>query len=116
MVWRGLARSAVVRRAYKGTMRAVLLGALVLVVLAIARPAHAGVRIIVVNTGADIMHIRDLPPETAKETDYTAIGYRYDRFGVYWLDFWRWGGEFVVYNDRAYAPLSASQLAELGGA
>jgi len=96
-------------------MRALVKSVLVVAVLLAARPAHAR-GIVIINTGNDVAHIRDLPADVAKESGFTAIGYRYDLFGVFWLDLWRWGGEFVAYNEHSYAPLSSEDLASLGGA
>jgi hypothetical protein len=98
-------------------MRSILLGSLVVMALLEVRPAYAGRGgIVIINTGDDIIHIRDLPPEIATETGLKSIGYHYDRLGVFWLDVWRWGGEFVVYGDDGYAPVTAAQADALGGA
>jgi hypothetical protein len=28
----------------------------------------------------------------------TKIGYQYDNFGIFWLDLWTWGGDYVIYD------------------
>jgi hypothetical protein len=40
-----------------------------------------------------------------------AVGYHYDYFGVFWLDFWTWDGQWCLYNGNRYWPLSAQQAA-----
>jgi hypothetical protein len=88
----------------------------VFVTLVQASPAQArrsGAAI--VNTGDDLIHIRDLPADTTATLGVDAIGYRYERVGVFWLDLWRWDGEFVVYKDNGYIPLDDDTLATLGG-
>ncbi len=86
-----------------------------LIVLSLANPAEAR-GIIIINTGDDILELRPLQPDDARDTGFTKLGYHYQRFGVFWLDVWRWGGEFCVYNGTSYAPLDAEELEMLGGA
>jgi hypothetical protein len=101
-------------------MRVLALHVIVIfLVLFSASPAHAGRGgIVIINYGEDTLHIRDLPPEVANQIGYPTLAYRYDLFGVFWLDLWRWGGEFVVYDEGqlSYAPLTAEDLEALGGA
>ncbi len=85
------------------------------IVLALGTPAEAR-GIVIINTGDDILYLKDLQPDDARDTGFTKLGYHYERFGVFWLDMWRWGGEFCVYNGDSYAPLTAEDLEMLGGA
>jgi hypothetical protein len=106
------------------------------IVLLVASAAHAR-ELGVISTGGDIIPLRDLPPETAAPVEFTSLGYHYDVIGIFWLDIWRWGGEFVVYTSDtdvssrdasdaaggslvlerwAYAPITSEQLERLGGA
>ncbi len=105
-------------------MRVAVLGFL-LVMLAEARPAEArrGGGIVVINVGDDIMHVRQTSPEAATNEDGSAaeldqIGYHYSRFGLFWVDLWRWEGEWVLYSSDggSYAPISDAELEQLGGA
>jgi len=111
-----IALGRLVRRRYDRPVRLLLPLCVLVALLCMTRPAHAGRGIVIINTGDDVAHIRDLPADVAKETGYPAIGYHYSRFGVFWLDLWRWGGEFCAYRDNSYAPLSDADLAGLGGA
>jgi hypothetical protein len=46
------------------------------------------------------------------------IGFKYDYFGLFWLDLWNWGGEYVAYNslneDTVY-KVSKTQAADMMG-
>ncbi|MBA3395473.1 MAG: hypothetical protein H0T89_22690 [Deltaproteobacteria bacterium] len=87
-----------------------------LVLTVAARPAEArrgGGGIVVINTGETIIHIRDLPPATAAVIGYRKLGYKHALFGLFWFDFWRWDGEFVVYNDGG-SSIEAEAIADLG--
>jgi hypothetical protein len=56
-----------------------------------------------------------LPPEIAEAAGLSSLGYRYDVTGVYWLDFRRWGDEFVVYTSDTGASAHDTSSAA-GGA
>jgi len=96
------------------------------VVMAAARPAEARRGrggIVVINLGDDIMHLRQTSSEVVLGEDGTEarldrIGYHYERFGLFWVDLWRWGGEYVLYSGdgMTYAPLTDAELDALGGA
>jgi hypothetical protein len=59
--------------------------AIVLLVVSAAHARDLGL----ITTGGDILHLRDLPPETAAAVGFHSLGYRYNVLGIYWLDFWR---------------------------
>jgi hypothetical protein len=85
-------------------------------VVALGGKAEAGRGVIVITSGDDVFHIRDLPAATAAEIGYGKLGYHYDYFGVFWLDLWRSGGEFCVYRGNTYVVLDDKDLEALGGA
>jgi hypothetical protein len=44
------------------------------------------------------------------------IGFHYDYFGLFWLDLWNWGGEYVIYNSAKQGEvLTAKQAAAFLG-
>ena len=97
-------------------MRALLIGVVVAWVVGTATPAEArrgGV--VVINTGDDITHVRDLSPEVAAQVGYSKLGYHYERFGLFWFDLWRWDGEFVIYEGSTYVSLDDDNLTLVGG-
>lgn len=61
-------------------------------------------------TKEDFIHIRDVPPEIAEATGLHALGYHYKVLGIYNLDLWRWGGEFVIYRTTLDPPITAAEL------
>lgn len=90
--------------------------AVFLAVLAAPRPAHAVP--VIYNTGDDIMYLRDIPPDVAKDEPDLAgykVGWHYSRFGLFWVDFWRWGGELCVYQGNTYEPVPHEAVEALGG-
>ena len=66
----------------------------------------------IISTGDDIISIRDLEPDEAVTLGFHSLGYRYQTFGFFGLDVWRWGGEFVAYKT-APEP-AADELHALG--
>jgi hypothetical protein len=46
--------------------------------------------------------LQKLDPATRAEIEaghYDTVGFHYTHFGLFWLDIWSWGGEYVVYNE-----------------
>jgi hypothetical protein len=71
-----------------------------------------------VTYGDSVFHVADIPAER-KEVfrqlagQDVAVGYRYDYFGVFWVDLWTWGGQWCLYDGSSYSPLSAVQAAAI---
>jgi hypothetical protein len=95
-----------------------------LMVICAARPAAAK-GFFLITHGDDIDHVHDIIPEARAEIasefgGEPAIGYKYSSFGLFYLDIWTWGGEYVVYAGDSYidvesAGLTDEDLAELAG-
>jgi hypothetical protein len=96
---------------------------LALVVLALdAMPASA--KIVLITRGETIAHVADIPSpmkekvreelrkDTGKDVE-PAIGFRYSYFGVFWIDFWTWGGKHCLYQDKTYFDAPPDFLAAL---
>lgn len=90
--------------------------------------ARRGAGFVVINTGDAIIHIKDLPKDKSLDTSliedrptfgrshvFDKLGYRHERFGVFWFDLWRWDGEFVLYDGDTYISISDEMADELGG-
>jgi len=45
----------------------------------------------------------------------TSIGFKYAYFGIFWLDLWRYDGEYCIYHDKEYVPISKAVAAEMMG-
>jgi hypothetical protein len=96
-------------------VRALLIAVALVVGIGGTAEARRGGGVVVINTGDDIFHVRDLSPDEAAMAGFSKLGYRYELFGVFWFHLWRWDGEFVVYDGSTYAPIDDEQLAQLGG-
>lgn len=67
--------------------------------------AEAG-GLILITTGNTIKHVAEVADQmkpvvrsvTGTSTNYH-VGFLHERFGVYWIDLWTWGGEYVLYDD-----------------
>jgi hypothetical protein len=77
------------------------------------KPVLAGIPILITR-GDTIAKIGDLPAEL-KIGPFAnlAVGYKYSYFGVFWLDFWTWGGEYCMFEGKGFEPLSAENCAKL---
>jgi hypothetical protein len=86
-------------------------------VIAIRAPAPAAAGPLVVTGGEDVIHLRRLSAEAqAVFGEGTSLGYRYDAFGLFGLDLWRWDGEVVLYRGRTiYTDVAPAEIAELAG-
>jgi hypothetical protein len=88
-----------------------------LVLLLNATPASAR-GIMIVNTGTDILHVDEVPADKKAEIESAtqpgvSLGYMYSRFGVFWLDVWRWDGKFVLYSGDNFWALPDAELAQV---
>jgi hypothetical protein len=77
--------------------------------------AEAGV---LITRGDTIGELGAIDPELLKAADLPSnlkVGYKYSYFGVFWLDFWTYDGEFCLYTtkEEGYNPIEASVAAEL---
>ncbi len=86
-----------------------------------AEPAQAGRGLLLITHGDAIKHVADLSPEMAKFAseemghDGVKLGYKYDHFGLFWLDLWTWDGEYCLYAGDTYwslPPDAAAQIME----
>jgi hypothetical protein len=76
--------------------------------------------IVLITRGDSIAHVGDLPAATAAQIRQEigkdlAVGFKYSYAGVFWLDFWTWGGEYCLFEDMNYDPLTPDKAAELLG-
>ena len=71
--------------------------------------------------GETISHVRDLPSEVKQEARQelgrdVAVGFKYNRFHIFWLDIWTWGGSHVLYSgDDFWEPTPTGWKELLGG-
>jgi hypothetical protein len=71
-----------------------------------AGEAQARRGIAIISTGSTFSELGPVnkaklsPIEQAaiQDAHYDTVGYQYSHFGLFWLDIWNWGGEYIVYN------------------
>ena len=91
-----------------------------LVVFFTQAEAHAKKGLVLITSGDSITHVADLDPEVAKaiESDVgpgVAVGYKYEQFGLFFLEIWSWDGEFVLYRDDEFWTGEPQMIAEAAG-
>lgn len=77
----------------------------------------AEAKIVIINTGDDIVEVGVVKPEllsdlAAETAPDVKVGMKYTRFGVFWLDFWRWDKSYVLYADTTFWEISEEQAKE----
>jgi len=92
---------------HRSLFRICLLPLLALSITAVL-PTTAQARrgIILITSGDTIKHVADVAAEmkpvirevTGSSVDYK-VGYLHERIGVFWIDLWTWGGEYVLYDE-----------------
>src|SRR6266699_1336761 len=99
-------------------MHRILTRALPLALFAlILLPAPASAGAILITRGDSFSKIADIKdPEIRQKIRQAtgkdmAVGFKYSYFGVFWIDFWTWGGEYCVFEDKNYSPLTPADAA-----
>lgn len=77
-------------------------------------PAH-GKGIIIITHGETISHVGNAGAPAAQAMVPGQIGYKYDYFGIFWIDLWTSGGTYCVYDGNNYAPIEPAVAAQLLG-
>lgn len=93
-------------------------------------PSDASAKIMLITTGNTISHLGPVqtpPPaasgrsrfgmnEATPESVLRQVGYKYDYGGLFWIDFWTWGGEYCLYDgDKTYHPITPEEAARFLG-
>ncbi|MEM7152653.1 MAG: hypothetical protein AAF799_07415 [Myxococcota bacterium] len=92
-----------------------------LVVFLAQRDAQARKRgLVLITSGDSITHVADLDPEVAKALEEeigpgVAVGYKYEQFGLFFVELWSWDGEFVLYRDDEFWTGEPAKIAEAAG-
>ncbi len=100
---------------------ALLKTALVLLLVSTtASVAEAGIPIIY-GHGEEIAHVADLGPEAQAKAKSelggeVAIGWLYQRFHIFWMDLWTWGGEHVLYAGNECWSMEEADWLDVVGA
>jgi hypothetical protein len=86
--------------------RIVLLPLMALAITSLWTAAAEAGGLILITRGNTIKHVAEVSDPmkpvvrsvTGTSTNYH-VGFLHERFGVYWIDLWTWGGEYVLYDD-----------------
>ncbi len=86
------------------------------------RPSQADAKgFFLITYGDDISKVADIPAaqlESVKQATGAAnpaIGYKYNQFGIFFLNVWTWGGDFVLYENDTYWDLGVDNAAQILG-
>lgn len=96
----------------------ILMGVLVLVAAFSVRMPQAEAKgFFLINTGEDVVTVAEIKPELKSELESsTAVGAKlgmmYSRFGIFFLDFWRWDKKYVVFHDTTVWEITEEQAKE----
>jgi hypothetical protein len=83
--------------------------------LALFSPSEASAKFVLITSGETITHIGDVTPQTKMGPAGVKVGYKYNYYGVFWIDLWTSGGTYCVYEDKKYGPISSAEAAQLLG-
>lgn len=72
----------------------------------------------IINTGDDVMEIGDVKAEARADVEAATevgvkVGVRYSRFGIFWIDFFRWDTSFVLFHGNTFWDVPEADLAEV---
>jgi len=82
-------------------------------------PAPAEAKgLVIINTGDDVMEIGDVKAEARAEVEGATapgvkVGVRYSRFGIFWIDLFRWDASFVLFQGNTFWEVPEADLAEV---
>lgn len=70
-----------------------------------------------INTGEDVVAVGEIKPELKAELESNTavgaqIGMMYSRFGLFWLDIWRWDKKYVLFQDVTVWEITEEQAKE----
>jgi len=86
----------------------------VALVLVFGAPTAEAKGLVIINTGDDVIEIGQIKSEVladirAETAPDVKLGMKFSRFGVFWLDFWRWDKTYVFYADSTYWEITEEQ-------
>lgn len=95
-----------------------IFGVLVVLAVFLVKMPTAEAKIFLINTGEDVVEVADIKPELKADIESNTavgakIGMMYSRFGLFWLDIWRWDKKFVVFHNTTVWELTEDQAKEL---
>jgi hypothetical protein len=71
---------------------------------------------VLITHGDTISHVGDVPAKNREPgLPSTKVGFKYSYWGIFWLDFWTWDGEYCLYQDKKFWKLTPAEAAALLG-
>jgi hypothetical protein len=85
---------------------------------ALAPSAAEAKGLVIINTGDDVMEIGDVKAEARADVESATepgvkVGVKYNRFGIFWIDFFRWDSSFVLFHGNTFYEVPEADLAEV---
>lgn len=82
--------------------------------------AQAGRGVLLITSGDSITDVGELNPEVKEEIEQelgpgVKVGYYYEQFGLFFVEFWSWDGKFVLYKDDNYWELPEEAMTTAAG-
>jgi hypothetical protein len=96
-----------------------IVGVLVVIAaFAVRMPSAEAKGLFIINTGEDVAEVAKIKPDALAEVESSTavgakIGMMYSRFGIFWLDIWRWDKKFVIFQGNTVWELTEDQAKEL---
>jgi hypothetical protein len=83
---------------------------LLAVATALSWPADSfAAKVVLITRGDSFSHLGEMTakngPAPMPGIDRMSVGYKYSYVGVFWLDLWRYDGEYCLYQDKEYVPI-----------
>jgi hypothetical protein len=85
------------------------------ILLAASAPSSAARAPVVVTHGNDVKDIGPIVGGKPEEIGSLRVGFKFDHFGFWFINFWTWGGTYCVYENDEYMPISNEEAARLLG-
>jgi hypothetical protein len=99
-------------------MNLFLVAAMFVGLCALAPSAAEARGLVIINTGDDVMEIGDVKAESRAEVEAATepgvkVGVKYNRFGIFWIDLFRWDTSFVLFHGNTFYDIPEADLAEV---
>lgn len=99
-------------------MKLFLVAAMFVGLCALAPSAAEAKGLVIINTGDDVMEIGDVKAEARAEVEAATeagvkVGVKYNRFGIFWVDLFRWDSSFVLFHGDTFYEVPEADLAEV---
>jgi hypothetical protein len=67
------------------------------------------------TSGETISHIGDVSARDRQNVEAHKVGFKYEYWGIFWINLWTWNGEYCIYEGDRFSPIQRSEAARLLG-